>query len=157
VPQLVRAGYVAGEHAWRFADEQRRYVAVRDPARTRLFARDAGLRFRVGDLVRAHGLPREVADLAMELLPYGSRVHRWGWGQEARVRAGMQTEAKLEEGGRPAARAIPGGLEPSTPVRRRLTPRAAQQVELVVAGDLVREPQVVAVVVVPDGAAVGDL
>ena len=96
VPQLVSAGYVAGEHAWRFPDDQRRYVDMRDRERTRLFATDARRRFRVGDLVRERGLSREVGELATELLPYGSVVHLHGWDVEVRIRAGKTTEAKLE-------------------------------------------------------------
>lgn len=96
VPQLVSAGYIAGQHAYRFADDHRRYSDMRDPERTRLFAIDARRRFRVGDLVRERGLPREVGELAMELLPYGSTVHRWDWSTEMAVRAGKTTEARLE-------------------------------------------------------------
>ena len=32
----------------------------------------------------------------MELLPYGSTVHRFGWPAEVAIRAGKTTEAKLE-------------------------------------------------------------
>lgn len=96
VPQLVSAGYVAGQHACKFTDDHRRYSDMGDRERTRLFAVDARRRFRVGDLAEERGLAAEVKALALELLPYASTVHRHGWDWEARIRAGTLTEAQLD-------------------------------------------------------------